>query len=86
MEVLWTKLCPSNSYAETLTLNVMIVFRDRAFKGAIKVKGVHKGGAFYEEKKRQQRAISQGAHTGQSPCEHSERRQRSVSQKESSHQ
>lgn len=52
----------------------MIVFRDRAFREAIK--GGHKGGAFYKEKKRQQRAISH--------CEHTERRQLSVSQKESS--
>ena len=61
----------------------MIVFRDRAFREAIK-RG-HKGGAFYKEK-RQQRAISRCAHTEQSSCEHTERRQLSVSQKESSYQ
>ena len=62
MEVLWTKLCPSNSYVETLILNVMIVFRDRAFRKAIKVKGVHKGGAFMR-RRRDSRELSLRVHT-----------------------
>lgn len=42
--LLRTKFCPSpNPYVEALTPNITL-FRDRAFKEAIKVKGAHKGG------------------------------------------
>ena len=38
---------PANSYVEALTVNVT-VFRDTAFKGVIKVKWGHKGGALVQ--------------------------------------
>lgn len=62
MEVLWTKLCPSNSYVETLTLNVMIVFRDRAFRGQLKLKEFIRVGLFMR-RRRDSRELSLRVHT-----------------------
>lgn len=59
MEVLWTKLCPSNSYVETLTLNVWLYLEigllGRQLKEVIRV------GLFI--RRRDSRELSLGVHT-----------------------